>query len=52
MLRQPINFIYAAFIITLVGGGFTMYILQASYTSINEVYSVQDDPIPTRHTIK
>lgn len=41
MLRQPINFIYAAFAITLIGGAFTMYIAKASYQNFTGMYTIQ-----------
>ncbi len=50
MLRQPINFVYAAFVITLVGGGATMYILENAYKVYSDAYFSQAEIIVPSHT--
>ncbi len=50
MLKQPINFVYAAFVITLIGGSFTMYILKISFEQLSNPYLGQQEFVATNHS--
>jgi hypothetical protein len=52
MLRQPINFVYAAFVITLIGGGTSMYILKNAYKVYSDVYFTQAEIVMPSHFSK